>query len=272
MIRHGSLFSGIGGFDLAAQWLKWENVFQVENDSFCQDILNKHFKNTKKYTDIKDFTGHEYKNTIDVISGGFPCQSFSYAGKRNKKNDDRYLWPEMLKVIKNIKPTFIVAENVNGILSILDEICYSLEIEGYWVEPVSLSSCSLGFPHQRERIFIIAYSKCIRWKSLFNKQIRSFKKIKNTEWNWPEIKQKQKKSNELDTLGSYFLQFEKRFSEPAVFRNYDGLSKKLDIVKRLKAIGNAVSPQVVYEIFKIIDFLLKNGTRAGEVGNTNQHI
>jgi DNA (cytosine-5)-methyltransferase 1 len=104
IFRHGSLFSGIGGFDLAAEWAGFENIFQVEIDPFCQKVLQKNFPKTQKYGDIKKFDGTKFRGKIDIISGGFPCQPFSCAGKRKGTEDDRHLWPEMLRIIDEIKP------------------------------------------------------------------------------------------------------------------------------------------------------------------------
>src|SRR5690349_5351598 len=101
-MRHASLFSGIGGFDLAAQWMGWENVFQVEIDEFCKKVLAKNFPNAKRYGDIKQFDGTEWAGKIDILSGGFPCQPYSAAGKRLGKEDARHLWPEMLRVVGEV--------------------------------------------------------------------------------------------------------------------------------------------------------------------------
>src|SRR5688572_707622 len=108
-MRHASLFSGIGGFDLAAQWMGWENVFQVEIDKFCQKVLEKNFPNVKRYGDIKEFKGGDYRGTIDVLSGGFPCQPFSSAGERLGTEDHRHLWPENFRIVREVQPPNIVA-------------------------------------------------------------------------------------------------------------------------------------------------------------------
>jgi DNA (cytosine-5)-methyltransferase 1 len=188
MITHGSLFSGIGGFDLAASQMGWQNVFQVEKDAFCQKVLKKNFPNTTRYGDIKNFDGSEYAGKIDVISGGFPCQPYSLAGKRGGSTDDRALWPEMLRVIEQIKPSFVVAENVAGftsmdeptsVIKMADEksayvyfekvagrIIKDLEGIGYKLpttaggEPIIcvIPACSVGAIHRRERVWIIAYA------------------------------------------------------------------------------------------------------------------
>ena len=103
-MKHASLFSGIGGFDLAAQRMEWENIFQVEKDEFCQKVLTKNFPHVKRYGDIKQFDGTPYRGSIDIITGGFPCQPYSSAGKRKGNKDDRHLWPEMLRVVSEIQP------------------------------------------------------------------------------------------------------------------------------------------------------------------------
>jgi DNA (cytosine-5)-methyltransferase 1 len=158
-MRHGSLFSGIGGFDLAAEWMGWENVFQVEWDSYCQKILTKNFPNVKRYGDIKEFDGTKYRGLINILTGGFPCQPFSVAGKQKGKSDDRHLWPEMLRVIREIQPPWIVGENVPGIIAMeLDNICLALESEGYEVQPFIIPSASIGAWDKRERVWIIAHS------------------------------------------------------------------------------------------------------------------
>ncbi|MFX1705078.1 DNA cytosine methyltransferase [Chitinophaga sp. CC14] len=119
-MKHASLFTGIGGFDLAAAWAGWENIFQVEIDPFCRKILARHFPNVKRYNDVKTFNAESYANTINVLSAGFPCQPFSVAGKRKGQTDDRFLWPATMRIISNILPQWIVLENVTGLLSILE--------------------------------------------------------------------------------------------------------------------------------------------------------
>ena len=165
-MRHGSLFSGIGGFDLAAQWMNWTNVFHTEWNEFGQKILQHHFPKSISYHDIikTDFTIH--RGTIDIITGGFPCQPFSHAGKRKGSDDERYLWHEMLRAIQELQPTYVVAENVRGLLSIdegmvFQQVCLDLEAEGYEVQPILLPAAGVNAPHRRDRIFIVAYSnKC----------------------------------------------------------------------------------------------------------------
>jgi DNA (cytosine-5)-methyltransferase 1 len=165
-MRHGSLFSGIGGFDLAAQWMNWTNVFHTEWNEFGQKVLQHHFPNSTSYHDIIKTDYSIHNGDIDIITGGFPCQPFSLAGKRKGTDDERYLWHEMLRAIQQIRPTYVVAENVRGLLTIdggmvFEQVCADLEAEGYEVQPILLPAAGVNAPHRRDRIFIVAYSnKC----------------------------------------------------------------------------------------------------------------
>lgn len=163
-MTHGSLFSGIGGFDLAAEWMGWENLFHCEWNEFGQKVLNYYFPNAESFTDIKktDFT--KYADRIDVLTGGFPCQPYSLAGKRLGKEDDRHLWTEMCRAIREIKPTWVVGENVYGLVNwngglVFHEVQADLENQGYEVFPFLLPACGVNAPHQRYRIWFVAYSK-----------------------------------------------------------------------------------------------------------------
>lgn len=163
-MTHASLFSGIGGFDLAAEMAGFTNVFQVENNPWAQKVLAKNFPDVTRYADIKEFNGTPYRGTINLLTGGFPCQPFSTAGKRQGEADDRYLWPEMLRVIREVKPTYVIGENVAGLTSMdsgrtLETICTDLEAEGYTVEPYLVPAAAVGAWHKRERIWIVGYTK-----------------------------------------------------------------------------------------------------------------
>lgn len=187
-MNHASLFSGIGGFDLAAKEVGWNNVFQCEIDPFCQSVLKYYFPKTVLYEDIKrtDFTS--WKGKIDVLTGGFPCQPFSVAGQRKGADDDRYLWPEMLRVIRETRPRWVIGENVAGITNIvqpgsetdvetksdqdeenyketileqeyiINTICDDIEREVYSVQPIIIPACGVGAPHRRDRVWFIAHS------------------------------------------------------------------------------------------------------------------
>ena len=183
---HASLFSGIGGFDLAAEWVGWKNVFHCEINEFCAQILKYHFPNADHYEDIKttDFT--KWRGKINVLSGGFPCQPFSLAGRRKGAEDDRYLWPQMLRAIQEIKPDWVVGENVAGIITmvqpgkavelgrsatlfgedykdeeiqqqyVIETMCQDLEHSGYSIQPILIPACAVGAPHRRDRVWFIA--------------------------------------------------------------------------------------------------------------------
>jgi DNA (cytosine-5)-methyltransferase 1 len=163
-MNHASLFSGIGGFDLASKWMGWNNIFAVEKDIDCRKVLSKNFPDVNLYEDIKEFKGEKYAGAIDIISGGFPCQGFSFAGKRKGKEDDRYLWPEMLRVIREIKPTYVLGENVPGIISLaLDTVLTDLENEGYACQTFIIPACAVNAIHRRDRVWILAYSESNRY-------------------------------------------------------------------------------------------------------------
>jgi len=162
-MNHASLFSGIGGFDLAAEWNGWNNVFNCEWEEFPRKVLKHHFPNAKQYEDIKDFDATEYRGRIDVLSGGFPCQPFSVAGLRKGTEDERHLWPEMLRIIGECQPRWVVGENVRGLVSWSDglvlETCYSdLEALGYSVQSFIIPACATNAPHRRDRVWIVAYA------------------------------------------------------------------------------------------------------------------
>lgn len=186
---HASIFSGIGGPEIAAAMLGWQNAFHCEINDFCRKILEYHFPNSTSYDDIKktDFT--PWRGRINVLTGGFPCQPFSYAGQRKGATDDRYLWPYMFRCIDQIQPDWVVAENVAGILTMVEQgevtpmggqadlfdagndirgyrlretftlqrICDDLEGHGYSVQPVLIPACAVGAPHRRDRVFIIGH-------------------------------------------------------------------------------------------------------------------
>ena len=189
-MRHASLFSGIGGPEIAAAMIGWDNVFHCEINPFGRQILDYWFPNSDSYEDITKTDFKRYRGSIDVLTGGFPCQPFSYAGKRKGQTDDRYLWPEMLRVIDEIRPTWVIGENVAGITTMvepgkttyvgsetpifeenrgvhrfqsehtftIERICQDLKKIGYSVQPVLIPACAVGAPHRRDRVFIIAHS------------------------------------------------------------------------------------------------------------------
>jgi DNA (cytosine-5)-methyltransferase 1 len=159
-MRHGSLFSGIGGFDLAAEWMGWENVFHCEWMEFPRKVLDYYWPNADSHIDICKTDFKKYANKIDILTGGFPCQPFSMAGKRKGTEDERYLWGEMLRAVQEIKPKFVIAENVFGITNIdgglvFEQVCLDLENEGYEVQSFIIPAAAKNAPHRRDRCWFI---------------------------------------------------------------------------------------------------------------------
>jgi DNA (cytosine-5)-methyltransferase 1 len=330
-MRHGSLFSGIGGFDLAAEWMGWENVFHCEWNKFGQQVLKYYWPKAISYEDITktDFTIH--RGSIDILTGGFPCQPYSSAGKRLGKEDKRHLWPEMLRAIREIQPSWVVGENVFGLVNwsdglVFHEVQTDLEAEGYEVQSYVLPAASVGnCPHRRDRIWFVAYSNGSKqtnngggniekereiWRNEESNVFRELscdgfiaytndngnktrKRIQregrmDLDWIILEKRKRNKEANgfvvnnndanvtntdgiglwrESDGIGKSRL-FSKE-SKGNYWENFptvspvcngdDGLSNRLDSItfpkwrqESIKAGGNAIVPQVVYQIFKAI--------------------
>ena len=248
-MKHLGLFEGIGGFSLAARWMGWETVAWCEWNEFGQKVLKHHFPEAEGHGDITktDFT--KYANKIDILTGGFPCQPYSAAGLRKGTEDERHLWPEMLRAIREIQPSYVVGENVRGITNwnggvVFDEIQSELESQSYEVLPFLLPACATNAPHQRERIWFIAYSNERRLQKgnsglskvnrVFEKAPNEFTRIITSQW-----------SRGKRNSGSVC--------------RYDGIPHRLDAItfskwraESIKAYGNAIVPQVAYEIYKAI--------------------
>ena len=164
-LTHLSLFSGIGGLDLAAEWAGIQTIGQCEWADYPTKVLEKHWPNVPRWKDIRTLTKESFyeragRRTVDIISGGFPCQPFSVAGKQRGKEDDRYLWPEMVRVIKELRPTWVVGENVAGIVRMaLPEILSELEACGYRTRVFLIPACAVGARHIRYRVAIVGYTE-----------------------------------------------------------------------------------------------------------------
>ena len=185
---HGSLFSGFDAPSIAASWMGWKNAFHCEINPFCNEILKYWFPDSEHYEDITKTDFRQWRGRIDILTGGFPCQPFSLAGQRKGADDNRYLWPHMLRAIREIRPTWVIGENVAGILTmvqpgeetevgsqtslfgednrkrillrqeyVVETICKDLEREGYSVQPLLIPACAVGAPHRRDRVWIVAH-------------------------------------------------------------------------------------------------------------------
>ena len=257
------LFSGIGGFSLGLESTgKFKTIGFCEKDKFCQKVLQKHWPDTPIYEDIKKLDGTKIK--ADVITGGFPCQSISIAGKQKGKNDNRFLFPEMLRVIKETQARWIIGENVQNLLNIsngeiLQGIHNDLEAIGYEVQTFSISASSQGAWHKRQRIWIIANTNT-RLSFRENKEIQTrgitFNNGSTNVANSNNIRtqvQTKGKHTSFKMFGSQSKKsWWKTFSE--FYRIPDGLQYGLDKdrTNRIKALGNAIVPQIATEIGKAI--------------------
>jgi DNA (cytosine-5)-methyltransferase 1 len=247
-MRAGHLFNGIGGFQLAAAWMGWANVWHVEIDEWCNRVVKKHFPNSIRYGDIKEFNGKEWNGRIDLISGGDPCQPHSEAGQKKGKDDDRYLWPQYLRVVDEIRPRWIVNENVAGTINngVLDQKISDLEAIGYsWWPPLSIPASAFGHDHQRERIWLIAYANCNGFSptKVFG---RTNEKI-------------ELQPNEALLTHEALRAYDRR-AESGNHGIIDGIPVTLD-ERRLKGLGNAIVPQVAYQIFKAIEQYEQTGSK-----------
>ena len=333
-MKHGSLFSGIGGFDLAAEWVGWENVFHCEWMEFPRKVLDYYWPDADSHVDIckTDFT--KYANTIDILTGGFPCQPFSLAGKRKGTDDERYLWHEMLRAIREIKPKWVIAENVFGIVNIdggmvFEQVCLDLENEGYQVQSFIIPAAAKNAPHRRDRCWFIAYrnntgntthrsgintdgqtessqrqqpfnefsrprnqgnatdtlpirlqqcedggemgagqEKICRQRSEFANGIKTNGKISNAPYTDGK---RQPRKEYRDTQSGQHCQNCQRNdwhnfpTQSPICSGDDGLPTKLDGItfpkwrnESIKGYGNAIVPQIAYQLFQIIEHESKN--------------
>lgn len=245
MLTHLSLFSGIGGLDLAAEWAGFRTAGQCEWADYPTKVLEKHWPDVPRWRDIHDFTADDFyrrtglqKGELTCLSGGFPCQPHSLAGLRKASCDERDQWPEMRRIIGSISPKWVVAENVRGLLSSEDGrffrgILRDFAQMGYDVGWGVTSAAGFGAVHRRERVAIVAYSRSNRLQGR-------------------GIEKKQQKANEqFEGAYIHLLQKcdEKRISSSAILRKYDGVPHRVD---RTKCLGNAVVPQQFYPVFKAI--------------------
>jgi DNA (cytosine-5)-methyltransferase 1 len=235
-MKHLDLFSGIGGFALAARWAGIETVAFCEIDKFCHKVLQKNFQGIPIHNDIKTLNGEEYAG-IDIITGGYPCQPFSEAGERKGESDDRHLWPEMFRVIKQSRPTWVIAENVIGHVTMgLDSVLNDLDSEGYSTRPIIIPACAVDSPHRRDRVWILAYAegeRCANGDDRENKR-----------------KADRKKHAFTDKSGAFSWMETRRWPcEPDFPRVANGVPDRMD---RCKSLGNAIVPQIAYEILRCI--------------------
>ena len=286
-LQHLDLFSGIGGFSLGL-----EATGGFETKAFCdiekypRQVLQKHWPHVKQYEDIKELNYERLKadgiDSIDIITGGYPCQPFSIAGRQKGEEDPRHLWPEYFRLVKELRPTWVIGENVSGHIKLgLDTVIEDLESEDYSVRPFSISASSIGANHQRERIWILAHSRRSQWpraeqrgeneNETRQENANQFERSSSTsevdvantnderlqrQWQsrnqfTPRFNSSRESSEEGQrTMGQGWWE-----SEPNMGRVAHGVPKRVD---RLKSLGNSLIPQIPYYIGKTILEVMAN--------------
>jgi DNA (cytosine-5)-methyltransferase 1 len=301
-----SLFSGVGGFELAAEWAGWKNVMSCEINTFGHKVLSHYCPEAYHHNDVHTLNyelineeltkrfGAEWRSNDVILTGGFPCQPYSVAGKRLGKNDTRHLWPEMLRIISEVKPAWVVGENVRGLVSwnggmVFDEVQADLEAIGYEVLPFILPACAVNAPHRRDRVWFVAYSNSVRLQQRKDAgKIRARQSEVCREGSeftvgveadggerltadTDRVKRCERRLHApgCETPERYFGSCDPRTGgnawnnfptqSPVRSRN-DGISAELVGItfpkhrnESIKAYGNAVVPQVVYQIFQAIN-------------------
>ena len=282
MLRHLDLFSGLGGFSLGLEATGgFETVAFCDIEKFSRKVLKKHWPNVKQYKDIKELTYEQIKEDtlapIDIVTGGYPCQPFSIAGSQRGEKDTRHLWPDMFRIVKECKPTWVIGENVSGHIKLgLDTVLQDLESEGYSVRAFSISASSIGANHQRERVWIIAHSNMEntrqhgrRIESTWDTESIGPRASEETEWSSDSNKingsserasivgessdtnsqglqgrrsEQQLRKDETERPTSWDSWWE---SEPSVGRVANGIPRRVD---RLKGLGNSLVPAIPFII------------------------
>jgi DNA (cytosine-5)-methyltransferase 1 len=308
---HFSLFSGIGGFDLASEWMGWKNYLSCEIADFPNKILEHYWPDAYHHRDVKTLNyetinnelserfGKQWRDDDIILTGGFPCQPYSSAGKRLGKEDERHLWPEMLRIISEIKPKFIVGENVFGLLNwnggmVFAEVCSDLEHQGYEITPVVIPAAAVNAPHGRDRVWFVAYSNGTGEKHNGGTNIAEEREVRGNEESnvlgelcgdgdaantlheglqgRQNIDEWKKYNNEGRRNGFNIRTISKNneWNAKQFFKNFptqspicsgdDGISNRLDGItfskwraESIKGYGNAIVPQVAFEIFKAIE-------------------
>mgnify|MGYP003136308120 CR=1 FL=1 len=265
---HVDLFSGIGGFALGARWAGVQTVAFCDTDEYAKKVLRKNFKGVPVFHDVRDFPSDEFSRPW-ILTGGYPCQPFSQAGKRRGTEDDRHLWPEMFQVIRSSRPVWVLCENVAGHVTMgLDEVISDLEGEEYSVQSFVIPAQAVDARHRRDRVWIVANTDDPRFKerrrsesvrsehhpfecscedladSLCDSQRSAYRRESRTsqrEWEDPNISEGNQVWSNPSDCGGFWLH------EPDVGRVAHGIPNRVD---RLKGLGNAIVPQVAYQIIR----------------------
>jgi DNA (cytosine-5)-methyltransferase 1 len=242
-LTHVDLFSGIGGFSLASEWAGFRTIAFCEKDEWCQSILRQHWPDTQIHGDIRAFPGDLYRGAT-LVTGGIPCQPFAQCGKLKGKKDDRYLWPAMFETIKTVRPSWVVLENVPNIIKMaLPSIISDLESARFQCAVFLLPAHGIGAPHRRRRAYVVAESLDPNPNSIrpYREEVHSHGQEQETQLRHEQggIPRSMVPEQIWKTI------------DPRVFGVADGIPNRLDKEerrKRIQAVGNAVVPQLIYEI------------------------
>jgi len=294
MLKVLDLFSGIGGFSLGLESTgHFKTIAFVEKDKFCQKVLQKNFKNIPIEGDIRNVKGEKYK--ADVVTGGFPCQPFSVAGKRKGTDDDRYLWDETIRVVRECKPKYFIGENVEGLINIqqgmvLRQVQTDLEKEGFEVQCLIIPASGIGAWHQRKRVWIVGYSEhnghtSTKIKGSSNKTNDDCKKRKhqtiesertsryrNNENVWMDVSNSNARfgigeNKEIQARGNTFINGSKNVSNTE--SKWSRECRELDKKKRLEESKSTQSDCICSDVPNSDSRLRRRGRTIGESG-TNQ--
>jgi DNA (cytosine-5)-methyltransferase 1 len=271
MLKILDLFSGLGGFSLGLERTGcFKTTAFCDNNKYSRLLLQKHWKGVKIYNDVREINKEQLESDgiqfPDVITGGFPCQPFSVAGKQKGTSDDRHLWPEMFRIIKEFTPRWIIGENVKGLTNIekgmvFESVCTDLEGEGYEVRAFNIPAAGVGAPHRRERIWIVASLEDSRrslrsWSKFGEKDENEIRKRYADQHQRPgstsesdvadaSTGRRASQEGEIQTRGNGTEHQGWWSTEPNVGRVANGVSGR---VYRLKALGNSIVPQIATEI------------------------
>lgn len=227
-----SLFSGIGGLDIAAERAGFKTVAFCERDEFCQKVLRKHWPDVRIFDDVRTIDTSDLP-AINIVFGGYPCQPFSSAGQRKGANDERHMWPHMLNIVRRTKPAWVVGENVKGHISLgLDDVLDDMENEGFETRTFAIPAGAVKAPHSRERVFVVSYSESNRYGA--RREVGNICEENGRSWGGllPEFT--------FPAWGD---------TTPRICREIDGIPNRVD---RLRSLGNSVVPQQAYPIFAAI--------------------
>ena len=263
VVKHLDLFSGIGGFALAARWVGWETVGFCEIDPYCQKVLAKNFTGVPIYDDVRTLDARTVGH-VDIITGGYPCQPFSVAGERRGEKDDRHLWPEAYRLLRDILPRWACFENVAGHISMgLDTVLSDMEGIGYTWEALVIPACAVDAKHRRDRIWIVAHTDRANSGDKWQNKMPNHGKldqwqakpdnngdegaVADTNLAPGERNQRTKRGEQARTVDGEYCRW---LPEPPICRVANGIPNRSH---RLRGLGNAIVPQVAEVIFRAID-------------------